>query len=107
MNTLSCHILDTASGHPAANIEVELYPLGAQDPIARMHTDDDGRARFENTTLAAGSYTLRFLVAPYCQRVFSNAFFPYVDVHFSVSDTRHLHIPLLLSPYAYSSYRGS
>ncbi len=107
MNQLSCHVLDTATGVPAANIDVELYVLGNPTPLASATTNQDGRAKFENVTLKAESYTLRFLVKPYCLEKFGQAFFPLVDVNFTVSDERNYHIPLLLSPYSYSSYRGS
>ena len=107
MNQLSCHVLDTATGVPASNIDVELYALDSGTCIASSTTNQDGRAKFEDIRLEAQSYTLRFLVKPYCETHFGQAFFPMVDVHFSVNDQRNYHIPLLLSPFSYSSYRGS
>lgn len=107
MNQLSCHVLDTANGQPASGIMVELYLLGEKASLARAVTDADGRVKFEQITLDEEAYTLRFLVEPYCQAQFGSAFFPLIDVHFYVTQGRNYHIPLLLSPYSYSSYRGS
>lgn len=107
MNKLSCHVLDTAGGHPAANINVKLFSHTSDECLAEQTTNDDGRAVFENITLDKQNYTLRFLVQPYCEAQFGSSFFPMIDVHFTVADERNYHIPLLLSPYSYSSYRGS
>ncbi|WP_165311233.1 hydroxyisourate hydrolase [Vibrio ziniensis] len=107
MNKLSCHVLDTSNGHPAANIVVKLFRLGSFECLAEETTNADGRAVFEGITLDKHNFTLRFLVQPYCEEQFGSSFFPMIDVHFTVADERNYHIPLLLSPYSYSSYRGS
>jgi 5-hydroxyisourate hydrolase len=107
MNQLSCHVLDTANGQPASNIIVQLYDFEHQHCLAECCTDNDGRIKFGDITLQASSYTLRFLVAPYCLTQFGHAFFPMIEVHFTVTTERNVHIPLLLAPYSYSSYRGS
>ena len=107
MSRVSCHILDTANGVPATMVEVVLFKLNDSAPLARLNTNDDGRVSFAEVELRAGQYTLRFMVAPYCQKHFGHAFFPMIDVHFNLDDQRNYHIPLLLSPYSYSSYRGS
>ncbi len=107
MKQLSCHILDTANGKPAAGIHVQLFSLSDQTCLAEAITDQDGRASFPEVILKTQGYTLRFLVAPYCDALFGNAFFPLIDVNFNVYDERNYHIPLLLSPFSYSSYRGS
>ncbi|WP_275725291.1 hydroxyisourate hydrolase [Vibrio furnissii] len=107
MNQLSCHVLDTANGRPAADITVKLFRLGSFECLAEAQTDQDGRVKFAEVALDTHNYTLRFLVQPYCEAQFGHAFFPMIDVHFTVSETRNYHIPLLLSPYSYSSYRGS
>ncbi|XAW88284.1 hydroxyisourate hydrolase [Vibrio sp. CDRSL-10 TSBA] len=115
MKQLSCHVLDTANGKPAAGIAVKLFHLQGSDTadsfslecLAEGVTDLDGRARFSDISLMPQNYTLRFMVSPYCQAQFGQAFFPFIDVNFSVSDERNHHIPLLLSPFSYSSYRGS
>jgi 5-hydroxyisourate hydrolase len=107
MSTLSCHILDTGSGMPAAHVPVTLYRYRTEEPLASATTDADGRIRFEDITLSSNNYTLSFDVASYCENTFGQAFFPQIDVHFHVTEQKHYHIPLLLSPYAYSTYRGS
>lgn len=112
MSSLSCHILDTTHGLPANNVEVELHSFNQapsqSDCIAKGVTNGDGRYRFEEVELPPASYTLKFLVADYCQQKFGSAFFPLVEIHFNVEDgQQHYHIPLLLSPYSYSTYRGS
>lgn len=107
MSTLSCHVLDTANGSPAKNIVVKLFRLGSVDCLDEQTTNADGRAVFESITLNKEDYTLRFEVKSYCEQQFGSSFFPLIDVNFTVADDRHYHIPLLLSPYSYSSYRGS
>ncbi|MBF9002619.1 hydroxyisourate hydrolase [Vibrio nitrifigilis] len=107
MTQLSCHILDNASGSPATGVEVHLFKLGSSKSLAQQTTNDDGRCEFANVDLIPGQYTLRFLVGPYCEATFGEAFFPMIDVHITTDSRPHYHIPLLLSPFAYSSYRGS
>ncbi|AEX23834.1 hydroxyisourate hydrolase [Vibrio natriegens] len=107
MKQLSCHVLDTANGKPAAGIQVQLFGLNDQICLAEATTDQDGRAKFPELILEKQGYTLRFLVAPYCDAQFGSAFFPLIDVNFNVYDEGNYHIPLLLSPFSYSSYRGS
>jgi 5-hydroxyisourate hydrolase len=95
--TLSTHVLDTARGEPAAGVPVRLERAGV--PLASGVTGADGRLRFDNELLP-GRYRLVFDTA--------GAFFPEVVVVFEVTDpVRHLHVPLLLSPYGYTTYRGS
>ncbi|MEF1311242.1 hydroxyisourate hydrolase [Vibrio mytili] len=107
MKKLSCHVLDTANGKPAAGIQVQLFRLNDQTCLGETTTDQDGRATFSEVTLETQHYTLRFLVAPYCDAQFGSTFFPLIDVNFTVNDDGNYHIPLLLSPFSYSSYRGS
>ena len=101
MSTLSTHVLDTVKGRPAADVAVELRREGAL--VASMRTDDDGRARFGE--VAPGSYELEFAVGAY----FGEApFLDGVPIRFTVSgESTHYHVPLLVSPWAYSTYRGS
>ncbi|HET7066209.1 MAG TPA: hydroxyisourate hydrolase [Nocardioides sp.] len=103
MSSLSTHVLDTARGRPAAGVPVELLDAaGAR--LASGTTDDDGRVASLAGDLAAGAYTLRFAVAAYQP----DGFYPEVTVTFTVAGLRdHYHVPLLLSPYGYSTYRGS
>jgi 5-hydroxyisourate hydrolase len=98
MATLSTHVLDTAAGRPAGGIAVRLEnPDG--DVLDSGTTDDDGRIGSLGGELALGSYVLRFETL--------GVFFPEVVVVFTVADDRHHHVPVLLSPYGYSTYRGS
>ena len=94
--TLSTHVLDTAAGRPAAGIAVRLETRDGD--VLDSGTTDDGIGSLGGA-LAVGSYVLRFDVA--------GVFFPEVVVVFTVTDDRHHHVPLLLSPFGYSTYRGS
>ncbi|MDB1124073.1 hydroxyisourate hydrolase [Vibrio algarum] len=107
MSSLSCHVLNTTHGVPASGIEVELCAFSQHDCLQKGITDQDGRFRFDAITLEKGRYTLKFHTESYCQSQFGGCFFPLVEVHFIVEDERHYHVPLLLSPYSYSTYRGS
>ena len=101
--SLSTHVLDAVSGRPAAGVPVRLEHGGTV--VARAVTDDDGRVR-ELGGLEAGTYRLVFDTGAYFAG--TPAFYPEVVVTFAVTDTAaHHHVPLLLSPFAYSTYRGS
>jgi 5-hydroxyisourate hydrolase len=117
MGQLSTHVLDTAHGCPAAGMEVTLQRMGV-DGAATLCTvtlDADGRAGgplLEGTALAAGRYRLRFAVAPYFRRrgvaLPDPPFIDTVQLDFGIADPgAHYHVPLLVSPWAYSTYRGS
>lgn len=103
MSTLSTHVLDTQTGEPAAGIEIHLSvsrDTGWRE-LARVATDGDGRASLGD--LSTGTYRLGFETGSY-----GNRFYPFVHVVFVVEDDRdHYHVPLLLSPYGYTTYRGS
>lgn len=103
MATLSTHVLDTAAGRPAAGIPVALLDLDGE-VLAEATTDDDGRVASLGGHLETRTYRLRFVTAGHLGE---HAFFPEVEVVFRVLDDRHHHVPLLLSPYGYSTYRGS
>ncbi|RZQ64782.1 hydroxyisourate hydrolase [Amycolatopsis suaedae] len=105
MSLVTTHVLDTAAGKPAAGVAVELRDAeGAL--VASGRTDDDGRIRdLGPAFLAAGVYRLVFDTGGYLG---PGAFFPEVTVTFRIPDPpTHHHVPLLLSPYSYSTYRGS
>ncbi len=102
MATLSTHVLNTARGRPAAGIWVELADAG--EPVAEGVTDADGRVGSLGGDLAPGTYTLRFDTGGYLG---GEGFYPEVVVTFAVGDEDHYHVPLLLSPFGYSTYRGS
>jgi len=102
MSSLSTHVLDATTGQPAAGVAVRLSRDGAE--LAAASTDTDGRIGKLADGLAAGTYRLVFDTGRY----FTATFYPEVVVTFTVSGPeRHYHVPLLLSPFAYSTYRGS
>ena len=107
MSAITTHVLDTARGLPAAGIHVTLevqFPDGAWKQLGQASTDPDGRARTllpEGAALTIGVYRLTFENLP-------EGLYPEIAIAFRVADTaRHYHIPLLLSPYGYTTYRGS
>ncbi|BFT30677.1 hydroxyisourate hydrolase [Alteromonas sp. D210916BOD_24] len=110
MNTLSSHVLDTTSGKPAAGIELTLtLPNGE---VLTGKTDADGRFKdwpsVSNEGFAAGQYTLRFHCKPYLEAHHGKSFYPFIDITFELENNGgHYHVPLLISPFGYSSYRGS
>ena len=108
MSTLSTHILDTSTGKPAAGVPVELRRGG--EVLGGGTTDADGRAKDlqpKATKLDAGVYSLRFDVAAYFAATGRASFYPEVVVTFELRGEEHYHVPLLLSPFGYSTYRGS
>jgi 5-hydroxyisourate hydrolase len=99
--SLSTHVLDTAKGVPAAGVAIELRYA---DELVIAATDDDGRARLLEET-PAGEYELTFVVGDYFGE---RAFLDRVPVRFAIADPEaHYHVPLLVSPWSYSTYRGS
>jgi len=106
MPHLTTHVLDAASGMPAPGIRLVLS-TAAGERVATAETDADGRAAVGPDQLPAGDYTLRFETGGYFAYKRVDTFYPFVDVTFTVVDQRHVHVPLLLSPFAYSTYRGS
>ena len=105
MSRLSTHVLDTSAGKPAAGVRVRVY--GARGEIASAMTDKDGRCASllpEGDALQAGNYRLVFDVASY----FETCFYSEVAISFIVLDpSAHHHVPLLVSPFGYTTYRGS
>ena len=100
--SLSTHVLDTVRGRPAVGVVIELRHAHGES-IATVTTDDDGRASLGHVDL--GEYELVFAIGDY----FGEApFLDRVPIRFRVTDsTAHYHVPLLASPWAYSTYRGS
>ncbi|QNE16800.1 hydroxyisourate hydrolase [Kribbella qitaiheensis] len=108
MSTISTHVLDTALGHPAPGIPVHLHQLTSAALVGSGTTDADGRVTdFACGQLEPGNYQLRFDVAEYGAATGQELFFPEISVTFTITDERHYHVPLLLSPFAFSTYRGS
>jgi 5-hydroxyisourate hydrolase len=114
---LTTHVLDTASGQPGAGLVVELFRIDgeARRLLARLTTNDDGRTPaplLAGSDLVRGTYELVFDVGAYFRArgvaLTEPAFLDLVPVRFGIADpARHYHVPLLVSPYGYSTYRGS
>jgi 5-hydroxyisourate hydrolase len=107
---ISTHVLDTALGVPAAGVEVtlDLRQGAVWTTIGHATTDANGRiASFSAAPLGAGTYRLTFATAAYHRRHGLTPFFPEVVVTFDVQTSGHYHVPLLLSPYGFSTYRGT
>ena len=128
MSKITTHILDTARGCPAEGVRAILYrqegaPEGREVEIARGYTNKDGRIadwlRSEGDAADAGSgvisnadrsfgiYKIRFETRDYFDKRTVASFYPWVDIYFEVGLEGHYHVPLLISPYGYSTYRGS
>ena len=119
MSAVTTHVLDTALGRPAAGVPVRLErlpppPEPPQPPelpevLAEASTDGDGRiGSFGPDALEAGTYRLAFDTGAYFAASGQKGFFPRVEVVFELVDTaQHYHVPVLLSPFGYSTYRGS
>ena len=106
MATLSTHVLDTGSGRPAAGVTVTLES-GAGETLAHARTDADGRVSSLGDQLASGNYRIRFDTGAWFADAGVEAFYPEVTVTFTIAADEHFHVPLLLSRYGYSTYRGS
>jgi 5-hydroxyisourate hydrolase len=107
--SLSTHVLDTARGRPAGGMPVRLdqYVGDTWKPLAEAAADDDGRLR-DLPAPGPGTYRLRFGTGPYFAEQGVETFYPEVIVIFAIADAdEHYHVPLLVSPYGYSTYRGS
>jgi len=109
---ITTHVLDTAVGRPARGVPVELERrvADAWQPVGRGATDSDGRNRELTPAgpVEPGTYRIRFDTAAYFTTTGVTGFFPVVEIQFAIVDgAAHYHVPLLLSPYGYSTYRGS
>lgn len=117
MGKLSTHVLDLAAGHPAANLRIELFfeEAGAQRRLIETRTNADGRTDeplLASPAFTAGRYLLRFHVAEYFRmaghRLAEPPFLDQVDIRFGIADAGiSWHVPLLVTPWSYSTYRGS
>ena len=116
MGRLTTHVLDTAAGKPAAGLTIELYRVGSTtERVAVATTNADGRAPqplLEGSAFVPGTYELRFHAGDYLRGsgvlTPDPAFLDIVPIRFGIaSANEHYHVPLLLSPYGYSTYRGS
>lgn len=111
MLSISTHVLDTATGKPAANMGIVLQTLqgGVWKSLKTVTTNADGRVGdlLPKGEGLPGMYRVVFSTAEYFQKKGSPCFYPEVTVWFEVAETNHHHIPLLVSPFGYSTYRGS
>lgn len=117
MGRLTTHVLDTVHGRPAGGLKIEVFALegGARRLVGEATTNPDGRtngALLEGPVFRAGSYELLFHIGDYFRRkglaVPDPAFLDVVPIRFGVAEPDgHYHVPLLASPWSYSTYRGS
>lgn len=112
VSQLTTHILDTASGIPAAGIPLQLYCYKNEACVAITSgiTNSDGRVAGllpPGRILPVGRYLMRFETASYFSSQQIKTFYPFIEISFIITDNTHYHIPLLLSPFGYSTYRGS
>ena len=113
---LTTHVLDTAAGKPAAGLRIALYRIEGDDRrhIKTVTTNSDGRCdkpMLEGDDFAAGQYELVFFAGDYLRSAGGTLpdplFLDQIPVRFGMAEAAHYHVPLLISPYAYSTYRGS
>ena len=111
MSPITTHVLDTALGRPAEGVPLLLsqFDHGGWTEVGRGATDADGRCKdmLKAGKLKKGVYRLTFGVATYFKKTKQVSFYPSISIDFAVRDARHHHVPLLLSPWGYSTYRGS
>lgn len=115
MGRLTTHVLDTALGRPAAGLKVELFRAGETEALVTTETNVDGRVDaplLSGDQMKAGTYELRFHAGDYLRRSGSELggvpFLDVVPIRFGIASAeQHYHVPLLLSPFGYTTYRGS
>ena len=115
MGALTTHVLDTSGGKPAAGVLIDLYRLGDDaKPISSALTNDDGRCPdplLDGEDFQPGEYELVFHAGDYFRsngvELPDPAFLDHVVIRFGIADEAHYHVPLLISPFGYSTYRGS
>ena len=112
---LSTHILDITKGGPAPNGGIELYKFNEKTEdwvqVAKTVTDGNGRVKgllpLQDGKDNKGIYKLKFQVKQYLEQLYTKSFYPFIEVPFELKDNAHYHVPITLSPYGYSTYRGS
>lgn len=117
MSKLSTHVLDTANGHPAAGMKIDFYrnPGANEELVKSVSTNQDGRTDallLDQDEMKVGEYELRFYVSEYFEKMGAEtpepAFLNVVPIRFTIFDaTQGYHVPLLCSPWSFSTYRGS
>jgi 5-hydroxyisourate hydrolase len=113
---LTTHVLDTATGRPAAGLKIALYRIGGSShrKVLDVVTNADGRCDaplLEGKSFQTGQYELVFFAGDYLRargaELSEPAFLDQIPIRFGMAEDKHYHVPLLLSPYGYSTYRGS
>ena len=111
---LSSHILDITQGKPASNVKISLFKQdkkGNWNIFDEKYTDENGRIKNflkeEKGTDHKGIYKLTFFTEPYFKKMSQESFYPFIDVVFELKDNNHYHVPITLSPFGYSTYRGN
>ncbi len=111
---LSSHILDITVGQPARGVEITLYKLGENSNWIRIDkklTDENGRVNsfleYPSSSDNRGVFKLKFETKPYFTNQGKETFYPFVEVVFEINDDNHYHVPITLTPYGYSTYRGN
>ena len=112
MSQLTTHILDTTIGKPVSGVSIILYQSQKEGwvKIADAVTNNDGRVPdllTEDPKMELGTYKLRFETLPYFTTRSVESFYPFIEIVFKVDSDEHYHVPLLLNPFGYSTYRGS
>lgn len=113
MSGITTHVLDTSRGRPAAGVVVALERgdgAGGWVTVGRTVTDADGRVKdlmYAGQEVEAGTYRMTFETGAYFAALELESFYPHVAIAFAVSVGEHYHVPLLVSPFGYSTYRGS
>ena len=112
MSQITTHILDTSKGSPAKGVKIVLYQQQNNNwiEIGKGVTNDDGRVAdllAKETIVEFGIYKLLFDTKTYFDTINVQAFYPFVEIAFEIKTTAHYHVPLLLNPFGYSTYRGS
>ena len=112
MSQITTHVLDTSKGQPAIGIEIifQASATGSWEEMGRGITDGDGRISDllpANQVIAPGKYRLVFKTGVYFSSQNTKTFYPQVTIEFETTDSSHYHVPLLLNPFGYSTYRGS
>lgn len=113
MSAITTHILDTSKGKPAVGVPVflDFQSQGEWQRVGSGETDADGRVKTlvpEGHSLEKGTYRLEFRTSDYFDAQQTKGFYPYVKIVFILDEpTSHYHVPLLLNPFGYSTYRGS
>ena len=115
MSNLTTHVLDTSQGKPAKGMKVQLFKIEDKKSVqlAEVITNKDGRVdqKLLNSSNNIGTYELRFFAGDYFNKenlkLTKIKFLDEITIRFGISDDTHYHVPLLISPYGYSTYRGS